>query len=125
MQAYISEKFRFFDWPVYKDAKSLYQMVLELVKKLPKEYQRSIGDQLMRCGLSVVLNIAEGSGKHSDGDLGRFLNISMGSLYETFAVVDVMRENKLITAEEFGLVANKIHNIGNQIGGFKKTLKRK
>lgn len=123
--SHIAENFRFLEWKVYHDAKSLYNFSLAVVKKLEREYQRSLGDQLSRSSLSVVLNIAEGSGKHSDGDLKRFLNISMGSLYETFALMDVMRENKIITNEEFGIAANKIHEIGNQLGGFKKSLKRK
>lgn len=118
------ENFRFTTWKVYGDAKVLYKYIHAIERKLPKEYARSIGDQLLRSGLSVVLNIAEGSGKHSDAALHQFLGISMGSLYEVFALFDVMRENKLVTNEEFGVVVSKIHDIGNQLGGFKNALKR-
>jgi four helix bundle protein len=120
-----NEQFRFTSWQVYKDAKSLYGFVHVVLKKLPREYERSIGDQLQRSSLSIVLNIAEGSGKHSDADLHRYLSISMGSLYEVFAIFDVMYENKIITVNEFGEATNMIHNIGNQLGGFKNLLKRK
>ncbi len=118
------ERFRFTSWQVYKDAKELYSFVIAVTKKLPKTYERSLGDQVLRSSLSVVLNIAEGSGKHSDQELHRFLAISMGSLYETFAVFDVMYENKFITASEFGKGANMIHKVGDQLGGFKNSLKR-
>lgn len=48
----------------------------------------------------------------------------MGSLYEVYALFDVMRENKLITNEEFGIGAQLIHDIGNQLGGFKNSLRK-
>ena len=123
MQKTISENFRFIEWQVYKDAKLLYRMVLDLIERMPKVHQYSIGDQLRRSGLSVVLNIAEGSGKHSDGDLKRFLSISMGSLCEVFATIDVMKDNNIITVEEFDILSDRIHGIGKQIGGFKKSIK--
>lgn len=118
------EEFRFTSWKVYKDAKELYRYIHQVTRKLPREYERSFSDQLLRSGLSVVLNIAEGSGKHSDASLHQFLGIAMGSLYEVFAIFDVMHENKLVSAAEFGGAVSKIHDIGNQLGGFKNSLKR-
>lgn len=59
-------KFKFLDWEVYKEAQDLFSKVLMLIRKLPKEYRFELGSQLIRPSLSVVLNIAEGSGKQSD-----------------------------------------------------------
>ncbi len=73
--------------------------------------------------LSVNLNIAEGSGKSSDKELNRFLNIAMGSLYETLAAVDMLRYVNMVTEEEFENVLRKVEIISNQLGGFKKKLK--
>ncbi len=72
---------------------------------------------------SVNLNIAEGSGKSSDKELNRFLNIAMGSLYETLAAVDMLRYVNMVTEEEFENVLRKVEIISNQLGGFKKKLK--
>jgi four helix bundle protein len=58
-------KFRFLEWNVYKDAQKLVEIILNTVKKLPREYRFEIGSQLIRSAFSVVLNIAEGSGKGS------------------------------------------------------------
>lgn len=33
------KNFRFLEWKVYQDAKYLFSLILELVKKLPKEYR--------------------------------------------------------------------------------------
>lgn len=116
------KKFRFLEWKIYKDANELFSYLLKVVKKLPKEFRFELGSQLIRAGLSVILNIAEGSGKNSDKELNRYLGISLGSLYEVFAIVDVLKNNKFITQEQFDFLLNKINNISDQIGGFKKKL---
>jgi len=116
------DKFRFLEWKVYKDAKNLFSIILELVRKLPKEYRYELGSQLIRSAFSILLNIAEGSGKTSDAELNRFFNIALGSLSETLAAVDVLYYNELVEKKEFELVYQKVSEIANQLGGFKKKL---
>lgn len=115
-------RFRFLEWSMYKDARDLVSMILKLVKRLPKEYRYELGSQVIRSSFSVVLNIAEGSGKTSDIDFNRFINIALGSLNETLAAIDVLRYNKFITEDDFKTVSQKITAISNQLGGFKKKL---
>ena len=114
--------FRFLEWQVYKNAKELFQLVYEVVKKLPKDVRYDLGSQLIRSSLSVILNIAEGSGKKSDKELNRYLNISIGSLNETVAGMDVLLENKFINGDDFSIIISKAESISKQLGGFKKTL---
>jgi four helix bundle protein len=117
------KKFRFLEWKVYKDTKELFSFLLRIVKKLPKEYRFELGSQIIRSGLSVILNIAEGSGKDTDKELNRYFNISLGSLSEILAATDVLRDNNLITTEEFDKIFIRIEEISNQLGGFKKFIK--
>lgn len=117
-------KFRFLEWNVYRDAQKLYKIVFTIVQKLPKEYRFEIGSQMMRSALSVILNIAEGSGKGSDKDFNRFLDISLGSLFEVMASVDTLKITNLVSTEEFETVFNICENIADQLGGFKKKLKK-
>lgn len=115
-------KFRFLEWEVYKDAKKLMNLVLGIVKAPPKEYRFDMGSQLVRSALSVVLNIAEGSGKKSDKELNRYFEVALGSLYETLAASDVLYDNKLITKKAFEELFKMVESISNQLGGFKKKL---
>jgi four helix bundle protein len=117
------KKFRFLEWKVYKDAKELFSFLLKIVKKLPKEYRFELGSQIIRSGLSIILNIAEGSGKSSDRELNHYFNIALGSLNETLAAIDILKDNGLITDEEFNKLFKKIDEISNQLGGFKKVVK--
>lgn len=115
--------FRFLDWKVYKDAKKLFSVLLKLVKSLPKEYRFDIGSQIIRSGLSAILNIAEGCGKNSDKELNRFLDISLGSLFEVFAAIDVLHDNSLVDDEVFSDIQKRVEEISNQLGGLKKKIK--
>ena len=66
--------------------------------------------QLIRSSLSIVLNIAEGSGKNSDKELNRYIEISLGSLSELLAAVDVLKDNKFIINNEFDVIYKEIYN---------------
>lgn len=117
------KKFRFLDWQVYKDARKLFVLLLVIVKKLPKEYRYEMGSQITRAGFSVVLNIAEGSGKHSDGELNRFFDIALGSLFESVAAVDALREALLVEEKTCKEVEQLAESISDQIGGFKRKIR--
>lgn len=116
-------KFKFLDWKVYQDSRKLFSDILSLVNKLPREFRFEMSAQLIRSCSSIALNIAEGSGKSSDKELNRFLNIAIGSLYETLACLDLLRSNNFITDSDFNENYLKIEGIGNQLGGFKRKIK--
>jgi len=117
--------FRFLDWPVYNDAKQFAHLSFQVVKNIPKEYRFEIGSQIIRSSTSVPFNIAEGSGKNSDKDFNHFLNISLGSLFETIAAFDILKDNKLIAESQFGELIDLGNKISAQLGGFKKKLSGK
>ena len=116
-------KFRFLEWNVYKESKELSKNVLKIYLKLPGDLKFSIGNQLVRSTISISLNIAEGCGKDSDKDFNRFLDISMGSSYETLAGLDILHDNGFIDKVTFDENYKKIESITKQLGGFKKKLK--
>jgi four helix bundle protein len=82
-----------------------------------------MGNQLIRSSFSIVLNIAEGSGKNSDRELNRYFDIAIGSVNETLAGLDVLRDNRIISEELFERLLLQCKEISKQLGGFKKHLK--
>lgn len=115
-------EFRFLEWNVYKDAKLDVKEIHDLIEHFPQKFKYSLGDQISRSSISIVLNIAEGSGKFSDNELNRYFNISLGSVNETVAALDLAQENKLISQEKFNDLADKLVSISKQLGGFKKKI---
>ncbi len=118
------DQFRFLRWKMYDEAQDLLSFVLGIVKQLPKEYRYEIGSQLIRSSFSVVLNIAEGSGKTTDKELNRYFDIAFGSLYETLASADSLKRNAFVCDDEFQNIQKRVRSISNQLGGFKRKLQR-
>lgn len=56
-------------------------------------------DQLERASLSAVLNLAEGAGRRSRRDKGRFYTIARGSAMESAALIDVLVARQITSAE--------------------------
>jgi len=119
-----TNSFRFLDWQVYRDAKGVFRQIINVTTVLPREYRYELGSQLIRSSHSVILNIAEGSGKKSDKELNRYFDIALGSIYETIASLDVLRDNRLIADKQFDSLFEKLQNLAKQLGGFKKSLNR-
>ena len=67
-----------------------YDLALELYSKCEQiKARHHIKDQLSRASLSIVLNIAEGSGKPTQADKRRFYAIALGSLRETQCLLQI------------------------------------
>jgi four helix bundle protein len=72
---------------VYRKAVLFLPIADEIAVTLPPQHG-ALADQVRRAALSVVLNIAEGSGKTSGPDQRRFYAIARGSAMECGAIVD-------------------------------------
>tara|TARA_R110000850_G_scaffold4202_4_gene19539 strand:+ start:599 stop:958 length:360 start_codon:yes stop_codon:yes gene_type:complete len=65
--------------------KRSHELTLEIyavTRQFPKEEKFGLTSQLRRSMMSIPSNIAEGCGRNSIPDLGRFLDIAMGSASE-------------------------------------------
>lgn len=85
---------------VYREAKSLNKEILSYLKE-NKHIDPYIRDQLKRAVISIVINIAEGSGKFSKADKRNFYTISRGSVYECVSLLELILEENFITKEKF------------------------
>lgn len=92
------------DLVVWQKAMELAKQVYMITKEFPKEEVYGLTSQIRRCAVSIPSNIAEGRGRNSDKEFVRFLQISLGSLYEL--------QTQLELAMSFSYVVN-IENILN------------
>ncbi len=70
------------DLIVWQKAMALTKQVYQLTKSFPPDEIYGLTSQIRRCAISIPSNIAEGRGRNSDKEFIRFLNITLGSLYE-------------------------------------------
>src|SRR4051812_18713350 len=92
----------------FQMAKQYYWRCKEL--KVPRYLQ----EQLLKASSSIALNLAEGSGKRTNEDQKRFFSISLGSLRECEAILQLEKINDQTLAI-----------LGDQLGAILFTLSRK
>jgi four helix bundle protein len=67
-----------------------------VIEALPRGRSR-LADQFMRASMSIVLNLAEGAGKHSKPDKRRYYVTARGSATESAALLDICLRLKLVS----------------------------
>lgn len=91
--------FDFQNLEVYKKAKHFNTEITALLADV--KVSRNINDQLTRAAFSIVLNIAEGSGRFSKADRRHFFIISRGSVFECAAIIDLLKDAKHMAVERY------------------------
>ncbi len=101
---------------VYKKAKELNREVLKFLKER-KQIDSYLRDQLRRASISVVINIAEESGKYSKADKKNYYTISRGSVYECVSLFEIIFEENQLTKEQFKEFYQKFETISKMLLG--------
>ena len=85
---------------VYQCALDFMKIMFAINKKIPSTLQYSVGDQLIRAGLSISNNIAEGSGKLSAREKRRYYGTAIDSCRECISVLNVLKNEKFIDEKD-------------------------
>jgi four helix bundle protein len=100
---------------VYRQAISFNGWVGALLERV--QSRAAVKDQLDRAATSIPLNIAEGNGKFSRRDRGRYFDIARGSSLESAACLDVLRSRCLIDEETLASGKEQLVEIMNMLVG--------
>jgi four helix bundle protein len=104
---------------IWKAAMDVIKSTYILCAAMPADEKFGLISQMQRCSVSIPSNIAEGSGRNSEKDFLRFLNMAISSAFEL--------ETQLILAKElFQSNTDKeiehLHTLQKMIWGFKRRL---
>jgi four helix bundle protein len=102
---------------VYQKALDFIDKVFRIEKDLPKEYRYSLGANLIRAGLSISNNLAEGNGKKSRKEKIRYFSVSLGSCRECISVFNVLGRQKLILDDKYNELRSDAKEITSMICG--------
>jgi four helix bundle protein len=80
---------------VYHLALDFLVLANGIIEALPRG-RSHLADQFTRASISIVLNLAEGAGKHSKPDKRRYYLTARGSATECAALVDICSRLKLL-----------------------------
>jgi four helix bundle protein len=84
---------------IYKKAKSFNSEIRTFIKV--SKLDPTTKDQLRRASFSIVLNIAEGSGRFSNADRRNFYVIARSSIFECIAILDVLKDENVLNESQY------------------------
>ncbi len=97
MKNYTSYK----DLQVWKSSMKLIQDIYQISASFPDSEKFGITSQIRRASISIANNIAEGKGRLSRLQFRYFLNIARGSACEVSNLLEICKNLKLISQEQF------------------------
>ncbi len=101
---------------VYTKSKLTNKAIQSFLKQNSK-IDSYLRDQLKRASISIVINIAEGSGRYTKADKRNFYIISRGSVYECVSLFDIIKDENQITKELFQNFYLKLEEISKMLLG--------
>jgi len=94
------------------------RLVVELYRitaRFPRAEMFGLTAQCRRAAVSVVSNIAEGSGRGTPADFRRFILVARGSLHELRAQLHVARELDFLAASEHETLESRIDEVSRML----------
>ena len=106
----------------YQVALELADLTFSITKTFPDNERYGLIDQMNRSSVSVVSNIAEGSGRDTKPQLFQFFSHAKGSLNELDAQFDIAYRRGYICDEELDRVQELISEVSRTMWGFREHL---
>jgi four helix bundle protein len=116
---------RFQDLEVYKLAEELADTIWDIARKWDVFARDTVGKQLIRAADSIGANIAEGSGRASNGDTRRFLRVARGSLLETQHWLRRAFRRKLLKTSQTEALQTIIDKLPLKLNAYLKSIGNK
>ncbi|MEP0007065.1 MAG: four helix bundle protein [Balneola sp.] len=113
----------FRDLKIWQQSMELVTEIYRATSSFPEEEKYGLTSQLRRSSISIPSNISEGFGRNSQGDFKRFVNISMGSLFELQTQIEVAKNLEFISKEIFENLYDHSREIERMMSSFIRTLK--
>lgn len=102
---------------------ALVTEVYMLTNSFPKEELYGLSSQIKRSSISIPSNIAEGYGRSGNKDYLKFLNISIGSLFEMQTQIEIAFNLNYVTKEQFNNIYELSKEIERMISSYSRKIK--
>jgi len=113
----------FRDLKVWEKSHHLALAVYKATSNFPKEETYGLISQMRRAGASIPTNIAEGCGRGTDGELGQFLQIAMGSASELEYLLLLSKELGFVNGNAYGQFESDVTEVKRMLASFIDKLK--
>jgi four helix bundle protein len=116
--------FRFEKLDVWTKSIAFANCVYEVTKCFPDQERFGLTAQMRRSAISVSSNIAEGSGRGTDKDFSRFVEIAYGSLLECISQAHIAFQQGFLTNEDFEKMHCLADELARMLSGLRSSLNR-
>jgi four helix bundle protein len=113
----------FRDLMVWQKSHALALAIYQATREFPKDELYGLTSQLRRSAVSIPANIAEGCGRGSDADLGRFLQMAMGSASEVEYHLLLANDLQYLSGDSFHECTNQVCEVKRMLASFLQKLK--
>ena len=114
--------FRFEKLDVWQKAIDYVGRVYEVTREFPSDERFGLISQMRRAFVSISSNLAEGSGRNSDRDFARFVEIAYGSLMETISQAQIAKIQHFIQDDSFNELYQRADQLARMLSGLRSTL---
>jgi four helix bundle protein len=116
--------FRFEKLDVWQRSIDFAAFVYEATRAFPADERFGLTNQMRRAAVSVSSNIAEGSGRVSDVDYARFVEIAYASLMEVVSQAALANRQEFMTSDAYQAVYCEAEELARMLSGLRATLLR-
>jgi four helix bundle protein len=113
---------RFEDLEVWQKARSLMTPLYDLGKELIERKDYELRNQIVRAGMSIMLNIAVGFARRSNNEFRQFLYISHGSAAEVQSCLYIAKDQGYCNEERFADLYSMCEEISKMLAGLIRYL---
>jgi len=108
---------------VWREAHELTLALYKATGSFPRNEQYGLTAQIRRCAASVCANLAEGCGRRTDADFGRFVQIALGSASELEYHMLLVADLKLLNADQHSALDTSVTNVKRMLTGLARKLR--
>jgi four helix bundle protein len=111
------------DLRVWDEAHQLTLEIDRATQSFPKEERFGLTSQVRRASASIGANIAEGCGRRSDGEMGRFVQIAMGSGSELSYHLLLAKDLCFLAKEDYGKLHTRLERVMKMLSALSGKLR--
>ncbi len=108
---------------VWDKAHRLTLAIYKSTKSFPVDERFGLTTQMRRASASIAANLAEGCGRRSDGEMGRFIQIAMGSGAELSYHLLLARDLGLLETKPYTALDNDLNEVMRMMSSLAQRLR--
>ena len=108
---------------VWEKSHAIVLAIYKATQSFPKSELYGITSQIQRAAVSVPTNIAEGCGKDSDAELGRYFKIAMGSSSELEYLLLLAHDLSYLADDQYNQIQINLVEVRKMLNAFIQKLK--